>query len=53
MTKRRPPRHHLLQRLLELDLRAGVESRGGLVENEDRRILEQRAGDGQALALSS
>ena len=51
--QRCPPGHHLLERLLELDLRAGVESRGGFVENEDRRVLEQRAGNGQALALSS
>ena len=31
----------------------GIEMACGLVENEDRRILEESAGDGDALALAS
>jgi hypothetical protein len=31
----------------------GVERRGRLVENQDRRVLEQRAGNRQALALAA
>ena len=31
----------------------GVEVRGGLVKDEDRRILEQCSGNGESLPLSS
>ena len=39
------------QRVLDQPLRFGVERRRGLVQDQDRRVLEQRAGDRQALAL--
>src|SRR6185437_5361833 len=42
----------LRQRLLDVALGLGIESRRGLVQDQDRRILEQRARDGDALALS-
>ena len=43
--------HQVRQRVLHELLRLGVERRGRLVENQDRRVLEQRARDRQALAL--
>ena len=38
-------------RLLHVVLGFGIERRGRLVEQDDRRILDQRARDGDALAL--
>ena len=43
--------HQPLDGLLHQPLRLGVERAGGLVENQDRRIAEQRAGDGDPLPL--
>src|SRR6266487_6747009 len=39
----------MLQRLLDERFRFGIESRGGLVQDQDWRVLEERAGDGEAL----
>ena len=41
------------QRLLDQPLRLGIEGRGRLVEDQDRRVLEQRAGDRQPLPLAA
>jgi hypothetical protein len=30
-----------------------IQRRGGLVEDQDRRVLQQRAGDGHALLLAA
>jgi len=46
-------RHEALDRLLYEPFRFGVERAGRFVENEDRRIAEQRARDGDALALAT
>src|SRR5882762_11055896 len=46
-------RHEALDRLLHEPFRFGVERAGRFVENEDRRIAEQRARDGDALALAA
>src|SRR5581483_6791021 len=43
--------HQRIERRLHLALRFGVEGRGRLVEDQHRRVLEQRACDRQALAL--
>ena len=40
-------------RLLHVALGFGIERRGRLVEQDDRRILDQRARDGDALALAA
>jgi hypothetical protein len=45
--------HDLLQRQLQLLLGGGVEGGGRLVEDEDGRVLEERAGDGEALPLAA
>jgi hypothetical protein len=42
-----------LQLLLDRRLDLGVERRGRLVEHQDRRVLQQHAGDGDALALAA
>ena len=46
MTKVVRPAPRALQRRLEARFGAGVERAGGLVEDQDRRVLQQRAGDG-------
>ena len=38
---------------MQARLRFRIEGRSGLVENENRRVLEQRAGDGNALPLAA
>ena len=43
----------LRQRVLHQPFGFVVERGGGLVEDQDRRILQHRAGDGQALALAA
>src|SRR6266404_5114132 len=43
----------LLERFLNLFLRFGIERRGRLVEKQDRRVLQQRARDGEPLLLSA
>ena len=45
------PSRQLRQRLLDRPLGLGVERRGRLVEDQDRRVLQEHAGDGQALLL--
>ena len=40
-------------RLLHVALGFGVERRGRLIEQDDRRVLDQRAGNGDALALAA
>ena len=47
----RAPAHEDAQGLLDLVLGLRVRHGGGLVEQEDRRVLEEGAGDGQALLL--
>ena len=45
--------HHLLQGGLHLLLGGGVQGRGGLVENQHGRVLQQGAGNGHALPLAA
>ena len=45
--------HHLVEREIDAAFGERIERAGRLVENEDWRILEQRAGDGEALALAA
>ena len=45
--------HHLVERGLHLGLGGGVERAGRLVEDQDRRVLQQRARDRQPLALAA
>ena len=45
------PAHQRLERSLHRALALGVERRGRLVEQQDGRVLEDGARDGQALAL--
>ncbi len=47
------PRHDAAQRLLHQRLVPRVERRGRLVEQQDRRVGENSAGDGEALALAA
>src|SRR3954465_12492452 len=47
------PLHDLLERELELALGRGVERARRLVEDQHRRVLEQRPGDREALALAA
>src|SRR6266576_3444582 len=51
--ERRPAFEQMLQRLLDECFRFGVERRGGLVQDEDGRVLEERTGDGEALLLAA
>ncbi len=41
----RPIRHHLIERPHHLGFRVGVKRARGLIEDEDRRIFQQRARD--------
>ena len=45
--------HHLVEGGIDLGLGDGVERAGCLVEDQDRRVLQQRAGDRQALPLAA
>ena len=49
--KRRPALHQRFERALHQGFAFGVEGRGRLVEEQHRRIFENCAGDGDALAL--
>ena len=51
MTRVVRPYGKLRQRWLDRPLGLGVERRGRLVQDQDRRVLEEHAGDGQALLL--
>ena len=48
-----PVLHQVFQGLLDLSFRFGVKGRGGLVENQDRRVLQDRPGDGDPLAFAA
>ena len=50
---RRAVVHQPLERLLDQPLGFGVERGGRLVEQQDRRVAQQRAGDREALALAA
>jgi hypothetical protein len=50
--ERRAVARHLIQRVLDLLLGVTVEGACRLIENEDRRALEDSAGDGDALLLA-
>ena len=45
--------HQVVERLLDLLLGLGVDRRGGLVEDQDARVDQQRARDRDALALAA
>ena len=45
--------HQAVERVLDLALGLGIHRGGGLVQQQDRRVLEQRAGDGQPLFLAA
>ena len=49
--ERRPALTELGQRFLDQLLGGGVERGGGFVEDQDRRVLEEDARDGEALLL--
>lgn len=51
--KGRTPLHQPIERLLHQGLALGVQRRGCLVENEDARVLEEGARNGNALLLSA
>jgi hypothetical protein len=51
--QRGAPGHQPFQRLLHHVLALGVEGRGGLVEQQHRGVLQQGAGDGDALLLAA
>jgi len=48
---RRPAVHQRLEGRLDEPLRRGVERRGRLVQDQDRRILQDDPGDREALLL--
>lgn len=48
-----PALHDVLQGLVDLVLDAGVHGGGGVVEDEQPRVGEDRAGEGDALALAA
>ena len=47
------PLHQPRQRFLDELLALGIEGGGGLVQKQDRRILEEGAGEGDALTLTA
>ena len=49
--QRGAPSHQHLQRLLDQVFGLRIQRGGGLIQQQDRRIAQQRAGDGDALAL--
>ena len=51
--ERRAALHEVLERLLDVLLRLGVERAGSLVEEEHRRVLEERTGNLDALFLTT
>jgi hypothetical protein len=50
---RRPAPHQVVERFLDFLLGRRVDRRGRLVENQDARVDEQRAGDRDALAFAA
>jgi hypothetical protein len=53
MTMRGAAFHQMFERILHQPLAFGVERAGRFVEQQDRRIAQQRAGNGDALALAA
>ncbi len=53
MTRVVRPCHQPVEGGLDLALALGVEGRGGLVEEQDRRVLQDGARDRDALALAA
>ena len=51
--ERRPSGHHVAQRLLDQCLGFRIEMRGRLVEDQQARVLEDRARDRKALLLAA
>ena len=51
--QRRAALHQPVERLLDHRLVLGIDGRQRLVEHQDRRVAQQRAGDGDALALAA
>ena len=51
--QRRPTKRGKLKLALDGALGAGVECRGGFVKNQDGRVFEQGAGDGNPLLLTA
>ena len=51
--QRRAVAHEVFERLLHKPFRLGIESRRSLVENQDRRVLQDGPGDAHPLALSA
>ena len=49
----RTPHQELAQGILDQPLALGIQVAGGLVQNEDRGILENGAGNGDSLSLAS
>ena len=47
------PGHQPVERLLDDRLVLGVDGRERFVQHQDRRVTQQRAGDGEALALAA
>ena len=45
--------HQLFERFLHHALALGIECRGGLIEQQQRRVAQDRAGDGDALSLAT
>ncbi len=50
---RRAPLDQVVQRLLDLALRLGIDRAGGLVQDQDPRVDQQRAGDRDPLPLAA
>jgi hypothetical protein len=50
---RRPPAHHRRERVADLVLLRRVDRRGRVVEDEHPRVGQDRAGDGDALSLTT
>ena len=51
--ERRPALHQRFERALHQSFAFGVEGRGRLVQKQHRRVFQDRAGDGEALALAA
>src|SRR5690606_486835 len=49
----RPVVHQIVERYLNLGFGLGIEGRRGLIEDQNRCILEKRPGDAEALALTA
>ena len=47
-----PVLHQVIKGLLDLSFRLSIQSRGGLIQNQDRGIFQQSSGDGQSLSLA-